>query len=161
MMLQNKHPFLALILIALLAVLTPTAEAQQIALAVPQERTTLMEYVVKNRPVLANLLTKSGLAPLLSGSGPLTLLAPPESALQSITQESPERLRAILSAHILKGAYPEKSLRDGADLPSVEGTKVIVCRKKEHTLVNGVRIEQEGLQLKNGVLLELDGMFRM
>lgn len=161
MSLPQNHTHLKLIFLALFAVLCHTGQAQAIALAVPQERITMMEYVLKERPVLAGLVTKAGLTPLLSADAPVTLLAPPESSLKSIEQESPERLRSILLAHILSGTYQEKDLKDGATLKSVGNTTITVCRKKDYTLVNGVRIRQANHQVRNGLLHELDGMFRI
>ncbi|WP_158607179.1 fasciclin domain-containing protein [Pontibacter oryzae] len=120
-----------------------------------------MELVIKERPALADLLTKAGLAPLFSADASITLLAPPEAALQSMKQESPERLRAILSAHIIKGSYQEKDFKDGATLKSISGAEITVCRKKDHTLVNGVRIQEANQPAKNGVLHSLSGIIRI
>ncbi|WP_162912096.1 fasciclin domain-containing protein [Pontibacter actiniarum] len=144
-----------MILIALFALCWQAGQAHELASPVRQERTSMMEYLLKERPLLADLITKSGLTPLLSGNGPLTLLAPPESALQRIKQEPAERLRAILSAHILKGAYGERDLKDGATLQSISGAGITVCRKDKYTLLNGVRILGPDHQVKNGVVHEL------
>lgn len=142
--------WLPYILIALVAVCSPAAKAQQ--------QTSLLQHVIDERPLLADLLTKAGLAPLLSADAPVTLLAPPEAELESIKAEQPERLRTILSNHILEGTYQESDLKDGATLTSVGGAKITVCRKPDHTLVNGIRINRPNLPLKNGMLHGIGGL---
>lgn len=142
--------------VALLLVFFYQAQAQEIAL-VPQERMTLMQYVVQERPVLAELITKAGLTPILSDDVPYTLLAPPESALSELQQLPPARLRAELCGHILKGAYLEKDLKDGSSVENLAHTKLNIFRKKNHTLVNGVRIEGGDYQVGNGIVHNLSG----
>jgi len=152
---KRKPPDLSIkyLVIALLLLCRPTVQAQQ--------DQNLMEYLVQERPVLAGLLTKAGLTPMLSGQEQITLFAPSESALQSISQESPERLRAILSSHIVKGIYLEQDLKDGKPLKSICGTTNLnIYRKRDQTLVNGISIQRANLKVKNGVVHELSGIIR-
>ncbi|GAB3542195.1 hypothetical protein GCM10027443_42650 [Pontibacter brevis] len=124
---------------------------------VPKERMTLMQYVMQERPVLADLITKAGLTPILSDEKPYTLLAPPESELMELQQLAPARLRAVISGHILKGTYLEKDLKDGSSVETLADTKLNVFRKKNYTLVDGVRIESANNKVGNGVLHGLSG----
>jgi len=121
------------------------------------KRLTLMQYVMQERPVLAELITKSGLTPILSGDAPYTMLAPPEAALEELKNLPPVRIRAVLSGHILEGLYQEKDFKDGATLETLAHTNVTVCRKKDYTLLDGVRIGGEHTQAKNGVVHSLSG----
>ena len=150
---HHKYNYIKYIVIVLIAVCTQHVQAQQ--------PTSLLQHVIQERPLLADLLTKAGLAPMLSADAPVTLLAPPEAELESIRQEQPERLRAILSNHILSGTYKEGDLKDGATLKTVGGTGITICRKTDHTLVNGVRIQQPDQQLKNGMLHGISGLIQM
>lgn len=150
---SHKKLYFRLLLIVLFAVYSQTGQAQS--------NRSIMEYVIQERPVLAGLLTKAGFTPLLSGNTPITLFAPPESTLQSISKESPERLRAILSSHILKGVYLEKDLKDGKTLKSACDTSITIYRKSGKTLVNGINIERADIQLKNGVIHELSSTIRI
>lgn len=143
------------IIVLLLAYLLP-AQAQDVAL-VPKERMTMMQYLVQERPVLADLVTKAGLTPLLSDEKTYTVLAPPEANLSELQQLAPARLRAIISNHILEGTYLEKDLKDGSTVESLARTKLNIFRKKNHTLIDGVRIESANNQLSNGVLHSLSG----
>ena len=142
-------------MLAVLAVLLPLGQpvlAQDVA-----KRMTLMQYVMQKRPVLAELVTKAGLTPLLSGDAPYTILAPPEAALKELKDLPPVRIRAVLSGHILQGLYQEKDFKDGATLETLAHTNLTVCRKKDHTLLDGVRIGGEHTQVKNGMLHSLSG----
>lgn len=123
-----------------------------------QGKPTLMQHLLAERPALADLVTKAGLTPMLSANDPLTLLAPPEAALQRLEQEPPVRLRAILSNHIMRGTYLEQDLKDGASIRSVGGTTITVCRKDGATLVNGMRITEANQQARNGILHGVSGL---
>jgi len=118
----------------------------------------MLQYLLAERPVLAELVTKAGLSPLLSGNSTYTLLAPPEEALSSLQQEAPERLRAIVASHLLTGAYKENSLKDGARLQTLAGTQVRVCRKEDYTLVDGIRVKEANVSVKNGVVHVIGGI---
>ncbi|MFD2999833.1 fasciclin domain-containing protein [Pontibacter toksunensis] len=146
--------------IVLLLVCLQPLQAQEMAL-VPKERMTLMQYVMQERPVLADLITKAGLTPLLCDETAYTLLAPPEADLGELQQMEPARLRAVLSGHILKGAYLEKDLKDGSSVETLAHTKLNVFRKKDHTLVNGTRIERANNQVGNGILHGLSGILTL
>ncbi|MER2997456.1 fasciclin domain-containing protein [Pontibacter populi] len=125
-------------------------QAQTVASA-EAARTTMIEYIMKDRPVLVSLLTTAGLVPALSGDSPYTLFAPPESELKALQNEPADRIRMVMAGHIVKGKYTEKDLKDGAKLQALNGETITVCRKKS-TLVNGVSITTPDTELKNGVL---------
>lgn len=151
--------YIKLAVLALLLALGHPASAQDVA-AVPVQQITLMQYVMQERPVLAELVTKSGLTPTLSGDAPYTILAPPEAALNSIKGLPPVRIRAILSGHILEGMYQEIDFKDGATLKTLAHTNITVCRKKDHTLIDGMRISSS-TEVKNGVVHSLSGKLNL
>ncbi|NEM96354.1 fasciclin domain-containing protein [Pontibacter burrus] len=130
-------------------------QAQELA-AATTTRTTILENVVKERPLLGELLTTAGLLPVLSGDAPYTLFAPPEAALQELKGQSAEQIRTVLAGHIVKGRYTEKDLKDGATLQTLSGQSITICRKN-NTLVNGVTIIKADTELKNGVVHALSG----
>lgn len=126
-----------------------------------QESKTLLQYLIDTQPELANLLTKAGLTPVLSGDETYTLLIPSAENLKSLEDQPAQRVRAVLSGHILKGKYLESDLKDGASVETLAGTKITVCRKKDYTLVDGVRIVNANHVLKNGVVHRLGGMIKL
>lgn len=156
MKLSYQKSYVIIAIVALLLVCLQPAQAQDLAL-VPKERMSLMQYVVEERPVLAGLITKAGLTPLLSDEKPYTVLAPPEADLKELQQLAPARLRAIISNHILKGAYLEKDLKDGSSVETLSRTRLNIIRKRNQTLINGVRIESANNKVRNGVLHGLSG----
>ncbi len=144
----------SIVAVLFVALLSLPAQAIDIATAQTQ-RITLMEHVMQERPVLAGLITKAGLTPILSDNTTYTLLAPPEAELKKLEQLPPARLRAILSGHILKGNYQESDFKDGASIETLARTKIIICRKKNYTLIDGVRIEKPVTQVANGMLVSI------
>lgn len=152
--------YIKLAVLALLLAPGQPASAQDAA-AVPVNRMTLMQYVMQERPVLAKLVTKAGLTPVLSDDAPYTILAPPEAALKSLTDLPPVRIRAILSGHILEGLYHETDFKDGATLETLAHTNITVCRKKDHTLIDGMRISSSNTEVKNGVVHSLSGKLNL
>ena len=125
-------------------------QAQTVASA-ETTRSTMIEYIMKDRPVLVNLITTAGLMPALSGDSPYTLFAPPEAELKALQNESPDKIRMVMAGHIVKGKYTEKDLKDGAKMEALNGKTITICRKKS-TLVNGVSISKPDTELKNGIV---------
>ena len=150
------HKLYLVIAVIVLLAQCQLAQAQEMGL-VPQERMTMMQYVMQERPILADLITKAGLTPTMCEETFYTLLAPPETDLRELQKLDPARLRAIISSHILKGAYLEKDLKDGSSVETLARTKLNIYRKKDHTLINGTRIESPNNQVGNGVLHGLSG----
>lgn len=142
--------------LALLLALARPAQAQDVA-----ARMSMIEYMVQERPVLANLVTKAGLTPILSDVGPYTILAPPEAELEKLKDLPAVRLRAVLSGHILHGLYQEKDFKDGATIQTLAHTNIKVCRKKDYTLIDGVQLGREPVQVKNGILHSLSGKLNL
>nr|WP_246596933.1 fasciclin domain-containing protein [Pontibacter aydingkolensis] len=120
----------------------------------------MLQYLIETEPVLGELIAKSGLAPTLSGDAVYTFLVPSDADLNNLKNEPPQRVRAILSGHILKGRYLENDLKDGATIETLAGTKVTICRKKDHTLVSGSRIVAANTEVKNGIIHKLSSSIK-
>lgn len=121
------------------------------------ERTTIMQYVISERPLLAELLTTAGMAPVLSGSSSYTLLMPPEARLQELKGQSAEKIRAVMAMHLVKGALSGTDFKEGNYLQTYGGGKLYVCRKNNNTLLNGVKLRTTEVALRNGAVYELEG----
>ncbi|WP_242921622.1 fasciclin domain-containing protein [Pontibacter liquoris] len=158
MALPSKKHSLIILFVALLLAPSLCLQAGIRPVAPPlQKSVSLMEYVMQQRPTLAQLITKAGLTPTLSGGGPYTLFAPPEDALQGWKSKSTEELHRLLLAYLVKGSYQESDLKDGATLDTMAGSKVTICRKKGQTLIDGVAILQADNRFSNGTLHGLAG----
>jgi uncharacterized surface protein with fasciclin (FAS1) repeats len=154
----NLHNITLSVLLLVALFLSTGAVTAQDAAVQPQQRTTLMQYLIQERPVLAELLTTAGMAPTLSGSTGYTLLAPPEEALKNLKGQSAEKIRITLAMHVIKGKHRESDLKDGGKLETYGGTQVNVCRKKDQTLINGVKVNAANNEVRNGLVHELTGM---
>ncbi|WP_299706253.1 fasciclin domain-containing protein [uncultured Pontibacter sp.] len=124
------------------------------------QRITLMQHVINERPVLAELLTTAGLAPALSGSTDYTLLAPPEASLQVLKGQSAEKIRSVLAMHIIKGKYKATDFKEGAKVPTYGGETLYVCRRKGSTLLNGVKLQAGDKEFRNGIVQEIEGFLQ-
>ncbi len=145
-----KKQLLLLLTLAVFAAPTIHIKAQDVASA-EMARTTMIEHIMKERPVLIDLLTTAGLVPVLSGNSPYTLFAPPEADLTNLKNEPAERIRLVMAGHLVKGRYTEKDLKDGAKLEALNGKTITICRKK-NTLINGVSITKPDTEVKNGII---------
>jgi uncharacterized surface protein with fasciclin (FAS1) repeats len=143
-------PITLLLTLAVFILSTINLQAQDLAIAA-SARTTMIEQIMKDRPVLVELLTTAGLVPLLSGNSPYTLFAPPETELIAFRSEPAEKVRMVMAGHLVKGHYTEKDLKDGAKLEALNGKNIMIYRKKA-TLVNGVSIVRADIEVKNGII---------
>jgi uncharacterized surface protein with fasciclin (FAS1) repeats len=137
-----------------------SAESAKAQDAAASQRSTLMQYIIDERPVLAELLTTAGLAPTLSGSTDYTLLAPSESSLQVLKGQSAEKIRSVLAMHIIKGRYKASDFKEGAKIPTYGGETLSVCRRKGNTLLNGVKLQAVDKEFRNGLAQEIEGLLQ-
>lgn len=134
-----------------------SAKAQDTAAS---QRSTLMQYIIDERPVLAELLTTAGLAPALSGSTDYTLLAPPEASLQVFKGQSAEKIRSVLAMHIIKGKYKATDFKEGAKVTTYGGETLYVCRRKGNTLLNGVKLQAGDREFRNGLVQQVESLLQ-
>jgi uncharacterized surface protein with fasciclin (FAS1) repeats len=149
--------YLGFLLIIAFFLSTESAKAQD---ATAPQRSTLMQYVIDERPVLAELLTTAGLAPALSGSTDYTLLAPPEASLQALKGQSAEKIRSVLAMHIIKGKYRTTDFKEGTRVPTYGGEALNVCRRKGNTLLNGVKLQGVDREFRNGLVQETESLLQ-
>ena len=155
---KSKLYYLYLGIVLILATFLTSTKA--VAQDTDLERTTIMQYVIKERPVLAELLTTAGMVPALSGNTSYTLLMPPEASLQELKGQPVEKIRAVMAAHLVKGTLSVTDFKEGSRLQTYGGATLNVCRKKESTLLNGVQLRTSDLTLRNGVVHEIAGMLQ-
>ena len=121
----------------------------------------MLQYFIETQPALGDLIAKAGLAPTLSGNTVYTFLVPSDDELNNLESMPAQRLRTVLSGHILKGRYLESDFKDGVSLETLAGTKVTVCRKKDYTLISGARIVASNTEVKNGVIHKLSSSIKL
>lgn len=148
--------YLGLVLLIAFFLTSKQAVAQETDL----QRTTIMQYVINERPLLAELLTTAGMAPALSGSTAYTLLLPPENSLQALRGQSAEKIRSVIAMHVLKGSLKGSDFKEGNRLPTYGSETLYICRKKGDTLVNGVKLRPTDTALRNGMVQELESVLQ-
>ncbi len=107
----------------------------------------------ENFTILVSLLEQAGLAEALQGSGPLTLFAPTNDAFEDFEEDELQRisgdplsLEALLTTHVLEGAYGINELQDAGEgeLVSMQGEPLVVA-----TTAGGLSVNEVGLVATN------------
>ncbi|KAM6977872.1 transforming growth factor-beta-induced protein ig-h3 [Aplochiton taeniatus] len=95
-------------------------------LLIPDSAKTLIELAEGSAVATASkLFVEAGLSPHLSGSEPLTMLAPLDEAFKgSLTMDS--EMKKLMTNHILKDQLSSKSLYHGQELETLGGEKLRV-----------------------------------
>ncbi|ALI98993.1 hypothetical protein DC20_08420 [Rufibacter tibetensis] len=121
---------------------------------------SLGEGIAQKNQLLLDMVTKAGLMPILSNGEEYTLFAPSASALTHHQNDSPDQLKTYLEQHIVKGSLTTEDLKDGADLKTINGNSLRICRKKGELLVSGVKLAKSDQRYLNGVWHQLNGSFQ-
>jgi uncharacterized surface protein with fasciclin (FAS1) repeats len=107
----------------------------------------------------------AGLVETLSGPGPFTVFAPPNSAFEALpagtveTALRPENramLTSILTYHVVPGRLLASDLRDGQTLTTVNGARLTVRRTGNTVMVGGATVTQADVRASNGVAHVID-----
>jgi uncharacterized surface protein with fasciclin (FAS1) repeats len=118
---------------------------------------------------LVKALETAGLDKELRGPGPFTLLAPSEEAFAKLPAgeldrllkpESKEKLRAILSYHVLPGKVAAEDLADMKSVPTIDGRKLQIRMKEGMIVVDGAMVVEVNIEATNGMIHVIDGVLR-
>lgn len=110
--------------------------------------------------ILDRSLKITGLSELLTKPGPFTVFAPvnsafeklPEGTLEGLMQDRKNDLANILSYHIVAGLLEKNNMKAGEKLKTVAGEELIVTKRNDEMIINGVRINTDGIRSSNGVI---------
>lgn len=110
----------------------------------------------------ASLIMKAGYDSLLHGTGPYTVFVPTDQAYKNLPDETKKyfsnpanegELRALLQYHIVRGAYPWSSLKDGMTLETIQGEKLHISKKDNYLMINDYSyIQTYDAVSKNGII---------
>lgn len=109
----------------------------------------------------------AGLAETLSGTGPFTVFAPTNAAFAKVPKATldnlmkPEMkadLAKILTYHVVPGALKAADLKDGQELTTVQGQKLIVSVKDGKVMVGGATVTIADVVSSNGVTHVIDAV---
>lgn len=105
----------------------------------------------------------AGLVQTLKGAGPFTVFAPtdkafaklPKGTVESLLQE-PEKLKAILTYHVVPGRVTAAEVIKLKSAKTVNGQAVTISRRGKHVLINGARVIKADVQASNGTIHVID-----
>jgi uncharacterized surface protein with fasciclin (FAS1) repeats len=135
----------------------------------PAPKRTVVTVALKDKRFkkLVEVLTEAGLVDTLNGEGPFTVFAPTDAAFAKIPKktlknlrkpENKEKLKAILTYHVVSGAVTSDKLEAGK-VPTVQGASLNVKKTANGTIsINGTKLKKLNLDIKadNGVFHIID-----
>ncbi|TGE28882.1 fasciclin domain-containing protein [Hymenobacter metallicola] len=114
---------------------------------------------------LVRAVSAADLGGTLSGPGPFTVFAPTNSAFIQLPKgamaglmkpESKEKLKGVLTYHVIAGRLVASDLKDGQELTTVNGEKVKISVKGGKIMVNNATIQIPDVISSNGVTHVVD-----
>jgi uncharacterized surface protein with fasciclin (FAS1) repeats len=114
---------------------------------------------------LVRAVSAADLGGALSGPGPFTVFAPTNSAFISLPKgaldglmkpESKEKLKGVLTYHVIQGRLLASDLKDGQQLTTMNGEKVTVSVKDSKVMINGATVQIPDVISSNGVTHLID-----
>jgi len=135
---------------------------------------TIVQNAVQASSVttLVKAVQMAGLDGTLSGPGPFTVFAPtndafdklPKGALAGLMKpESKDKLKGLLTYHVIPGRLLAQDLKDGQELTTVNGRKLKISVKEGKVMIsNGkdapVAVQVPDVVSSNGVTHVIDGV---
>jgi len=121
---------------------------------------------------LVKAVQAAGLDGTLSGPGPFTVFAPtnaafdklPKGALAGLMKpESKEKLKGVLTYHVIKGRLLAADLKDGQELTTMNGEKIKISVQGGNVLISNGKDTPATVQIadvvsSNGVTHVIDGV---
>jgi uncharacterized surface protein with fasciclin (FAS1) repeats len=131
------------------------------------EEKTIVETAVGNKDfsTLVAAVKAAGLVETLSGEGPFTVFAPTNEAFAKIDKDAlaavlkdKEKLTAILTAHVLKGAVMAEKVvtLDGKEVETLQGTKFKITVADKIVKIGDATVKVTDIKCKNGVIHVID-----
>ena len=135
------------------------------AMMVPTKTVPENAMNAKNLTTLVAAVKAAGLVETLNGPGPFTVFAPTNAAFDKLPKgtvddllkpENIDKLKGILTYHVVAGKYTSKDLKDGMTLTTVNGQTIKITKKGKTWMVNDSKIIVPDVMDKNGVSFVID-----
>jgi uncharacterized surface protein with fasciclin (FAS1) repeats len=156
--------FSALLTLTALLFAAPVALAQYSSngSSANSDAPSLVEVVVSTDALstLETAVKEAGLVDALSGEGPFTVFAPtndafaalPEGTVESLLMdENIEKLKGILTYHVVPGELKASDLHDGQVLETLSGAPLRVTISDGTVMVGGATVVNPNVEASNGV----------
>ncbi|KAF2396375.1 beta-Ig-H3/fasciclin [Trichodelitschia bisporula] len=111
---------------------------------------------------LASTLASQGLAKTVDGLKGITIFAPTNAAFDAasglIETLSKEQLAGALTYHVVKAVAYSTDVKDGLEVPTVQGKTLKITVKGGSVYVNKAKVIKTDILTKNGVVHVIDGV---
>ncbi len=130
------------------------------AMMLPTQNLVQNASGASNLTTLVAAVTAADLGATLSGPGPFTVFAPPNSAFDAlpagtvatlVQPANKAQLTSILTYHVVPGRLMAADLRDGQVLTTVNGASLTVRRMGNTVMVGDATVTQADVRASNGV----------
>lgn len=114
--------------------------------------------------ILSRAIEAAGLEDVLGGAGPNTIFAPTDEAFTKLPKgtldklmlpENKEKLRQLLSYHVIPGEFLSSSLKEG-ELKTASGDKVKIEISAKKVKINDAKVVNQDLVASNGIIQVID-----
>jgi uncharacterized surface protein with fasciclin (FAS1) repeats len=114
---------------------------------------------------LAKALQAAGLVDTLKGPGPFTVFAPTDEAFAKLPAgtlddllkpENKDKLRAILTYHVVAGEVPSARVVTLSSAKTVNGQEVKITTSGDKVMINNARVVKADIPASNGVIHVID-----
>lgn len=106
----------------------------------------------------------AGLVDTLKGPGPFTVFAPTDKAFAKIPKEQldallkdPEKLKAVLTYHVVSGKVMAADVKPGA-VKTVQGGSFMVKSAGDKVMIDGATVVKTDIGTSNGVIHVIDSV---
>jgi uncharacterized surface protein with fasciclin (FAS1) repeats len=141
-----------------------------LAMASPKNNTTNKDIVdtavaAGSFQTLAKALQAAGLVDTLKGPGPFTVFAPTDEAFAKLPAgtlddllkpENKDKLRAILTYHVVAGEVPSARVVTLSSAKTVNGQEVKITTSGDKVMINNARVVKADIPASNGVIHVID-----
>ncbi len=154
----------AFVLAALGLVVSQPAQAQYGSMADKAHKMDIVETAVSagSFNTLVTTVQAAGLVDVLKGEGPFTVFAPtdeafaklPEGTLEALLADT-DKLKAILTYHVVPGAVMAADVVNLSSAPTVQG-KELTIRTDHGVMVDNATVVKTDVKASNGVIHVID-----
>jgi uncharacterized surface protein with fasciclin (FAS1) repeats len=146
----------------------PAPAVKEPAMSKPvKKKPTIVDIAAKGKQftTLVAALKAADLVDTLAGDGPFTVFAPTNAAFAKLPKgtvanllkpENKEKLKAILTYHVVSGAVPSTKLKNGQKVVTVEGSSITVHIKGAKVKVNNAHVTAANIKASNGIIHVID-----
>jgi transforming growth factor-beta-induced protein len=150
-------------------ILAPGGCARKTVMPPPEKAKDIVDTAVAagSFKTLAKALEAAGLVETLKGEGPFTVFAPndqafaklPEDALEDLLKpENKEKLKAILTYHVVAGELMAADVAKMTSAKTVQGQELAVKVQDDTVMVGDAKVIQTDIGCSNGVIHIIDSV---